>query len=668
MKALSSLPAWFEPNAGQFSPDVKFFSRGGAATLFVGQDRATLRAGESALGVVLRGSQRSVAVAGVEPAPARSAYMIGNERRNWKHDIPHYSRVKARGVYPGIDVVYYLAGRQLEFDLEIAPGADPRAIRLAFEGAGKPQLDANGDLVFGNGTRQKRPVAYQSTASGRAAINAQYQIAENGEVSLKLARYDSSRPLVIDPVIQSAYLGGDRQERARAIAIDREGNVWITGSSASVVSVAGQTDPIQDTVRGGRDVFLAKLTRDSSGNLTLAYWTQLGGSSDEEATAIVADSSGFIFLAGFTSSTDFPQAAAPLQDTFGGGVDAFVAMIRPADSGQAALWFSQYYGGAGTEVANALAVESSNVIYIAGYSTSDTIPGASEATLQCCRRGGYEGFLIRIEPFAAPSRAYATFFGGNSTDVIKALAPDGQGGVYLAGYTLSPDFPVTFDAFQTDLRPAFFARIDTRRPALDALLYATYIGGSSFDSAEAMAVDRDGSIWLAGYTFSNDFPVTSNAYRRENAGSSDLFLLRFDYSKRTTPDAITYSTYLGGRDGDMINGISLAPGGGVALAGYTYSDDFPQSDVPAPGQANIPGGFVALINPARSGGDALTYSQVIGGALIDTATGVAADASGNLLVCGYTYSLDFPVTDESTKQTPGGMPQSFVIRAAPGRR
>ena len=667
MKAFSALPVWFEPNAGQFASSVKFFSRGGSGTLLVGQDQVTLLSGKSRLGVAFRGARRAT-LEGLEAKTSRSSYMIGNDRQNWKHDIQHFTRVRGRQLYPGIDVVYYLADRELEFDLEVAPGADPEAIRLAFEGAGKPRLDSNGDLIFGSQMRQRRPVAYQMTSAGRTTVDASYRIAKNGEVTLALSRYDKSKPLVIDPVLQAAYLGGDRQERAQDIVLDQQGNVWITGSSASVVSIPGQIEPIQDSIRGGRDIFLAKMTRDASGRLSLAYWTQLGGSSDDEATAIAADNGGFLYLTGTTSSSDFPQAGAALQDAFGGEVDAFVAVIHPSDSGQAALWYSQYYGGPGTDVSNAIAVESTSVLYIGGYTTSDKLPGVGDGQLQCCRRGGYEAFLVRVEPYSSAPRGYATFFGGGSTDVIKALAADGQGGVYLAGYTLSPEFPVTFDAYQTDFHTAFLGRIDTRRPGLDALTYATYIGGSSFESAEAIVVDREGSIWLSGYTFSFDFPTTGNAYRTTSAGLADLFLVRFDYSKRTTSEAIAYSTYLGGRDGEMVYGMSLVPGGGVALTGYTYSDDFPMSDVPQPVRSNSPGAFIAVLNPSRSGGEALSYSQVIGGSFIDAATGVAADSAGNLLVCGFTYSFDFPVTDDSTKRTPGGMTQSFVLTAAPGRR
>jgi hypothetical protein len=339
-----------------------------------------------------------------------------------------------------------------------------------------------------------------------------------------------------------------------------------------------------------------------------------------------------------------------------------------ASGGLGALWFSQYYGGPGTEIANAVGIDSTGSIFFAGSSTSDRLPGVSEQTLQCCNRGGLEGFVAKANE--GSGLVYATFIGGGNTDVVTSLAVDNAGDVYLSGFTISDDFPYTFDAHRTDRDSIFLAKLDVRRPALDALLYGTFIGGgSNLDMPKAMALARDGAIWIAGHTFSNDFHVTPNAYSTANSGGPDLFALRFDYSRRTTPDAVTYSTYFGGNDGDILYGMTLTPTGGIALAGYTYSSDFPQVDTGAPGpRGAAPGAFIALLDPSRTGSEAARYSTVLGGAYIDAATAVAADAAGNLIVSGFTYSFDFPVTNESQKLSQGGQSQSFVVTASPGIR
>jgi hypothetical protein len=666
---LTALPAWFEPNLGRFAPDVKFFSRGAGGALLVRSDGAMLRAVTGQLHIGFRGGNARALIEGTAPLGSRSSYLTGNDPRRWKHGVPHFGRVLARQVYPGIDVVYYLTGSTLEFDFVVAPGSDPGRIRLAFSGAGKPRLDSSGDLVFTNGLRQKRPVAYQESEAGRDSVSAAYRLDRKGEVEVLLGDYDRARPLVIDPILQAGYLGGDHQDRATAITVDRSGNVWITGASASLISAPGQGEPIQDAAKGVSDAFVAKLTRDVSGKLNLAYWTLLGGEAADEATAITTDELGFVYIAGRTESIDFPRAGTAFQENLAGGVDAFVTKLNPAEPGGGAVWYSQFYGGNRVDVANAIAVDSLGAIYVAGYSTSDSLPGAGDQYLQCCNRGGYEGFLFKVNPDSGSPLAYSTFFGGGRTDEVRAIAVDRNGDVFLTGYTQSVDFPITVDASRTEPDSIFLAKLDIRQPGLNALQYATYIGGGALDMPQSIALDAQGGIWIAGYTLSSDFPVTGGAYRSSNAGLSDLFVLRFDYANRTGPNAIGYSTYLGGSDADVLYSMSMTPQGTLALAGYTYSPDFLQIEPSPPaGLRSAPGAFVALFDPARQGSEALVYSAILSGTLTDAATAVVADPAGRLLVVGFTYSADFPVTDESSKLSPGGLSQGFILVADPAVR
>lgn len=666
--ALASVPAWFEPNTGQLGADVKYFSRHGSGTLLVGQTGAIFHNGQERLAIEFAGAGPLSRVVGIEPTGSRGSYLIGNDSRQWKRDVPHFSKVRARGIYPGIDVIYYQTGGQLEFDLLVSPGADPGRIRLSFTGAGKAMLDAGGNLVFANGLRQERPVAYQETPSGRAAVDARYVIAGNGDVKLKVARFDSALPLVIDPVLHAGYLGGNGGEQANAIAVDQQGNVWVAGSSASTLNLpSDQNAPIQDKPKGKKDVFLARLRPDALGRLSLAYWTQLGGADNDEAEAIALDNAGLVYLAGSTSSTDFPRRGTPLQADFGGKQDAFVAMIRPADSGADALWYSQVYGGNDVDAAYAVAVDAAGAVYLAGYTVSPNLPMASAAPTQAGGQGGYEGFMVKVVPAASSPLAFATYLGGSSTDVITAIAVAAPGDVYLAGYTASGNFPVTGDGLQTQIASsadAFLVRLDLNRTGLDTLRYGTYLGGNGLDAVQAMRLDAAGGLWLAGYTFSQDFPLSPNAYSSVNAGSADLFLTRFDLGKLSSPDAISYSTYVGGAGDDVLHGIALAPGGRVALTGYTVSSDFPQIGGPAPAGLG-PKAFLTVLDPAKSGPAALAYSSLFGGTLIDAATGVAADSAGRLIVSGFTTSFDFPVTDGSQKLGSGGSMQSFIVSVAP---
>lgn len=658
-RVLAAIQPWFEPAADGF------VTRGANGSAIIRPGGLFLYSGRDSLAIGFSGS-RPVLPQAEAPLPSQSAYWVGNDRTNWRSGVPHFATLRARLIYPGIDIVYYFSGRQLEFDFVVSPGADPSRIRLRFEGSPRPRLDAKGNLVFSNGIRQDKPVAYQETAGGRKPIQARYKITRQGEVQLALGPWDSSLPLVIDPILHAGYLGGDRNEAAMAVTIDNLGNVWLAGSSASQEGFPLPAPALQEKATGGRDIFLAKMVPDASGNLNLAYWTQLGGSGDEEATAIAADNQGFVYLAGWTASADLPRAGVPVQAAFGGERDAFVAKIRP-DFGPEGLFYSQWFGGNKTDAATSLALDATGAIHVAGNTNSDSLPGAEASGLQCCNRGGLESFYAKIQPDTAAPLAFSTFLGGSRTDFIQALAVDAAGDVYLAGYTASDDFPVTVDALQSvqagfDL---FLAKLNLRQSGLNVLEYATYLGGSSLDAARAMLLDRDGQLWIAGYTLSEDFPITENAYQTKLAGNADGFLLRFDPARRSSPSAITYGTFLGGRDTDVIYSLAFGPGGTLALAGYTFSTDYPLvGSSPARSVSTGADAFVSLIDPARSGAQALLYSDVVIGSLADIATGVAVDRAGNLYLSGYTHSFDLAVTDSSRKQSPGGAAQSFVVKAS----
>jgi len=668
-RSLSSLPAWFEPNLGQDQPEVRFLSRGGSGSLQIRNGSVRFLAGGKSVALRMLGSNRGARLEGRQPRLARSTYMVG-DRRRWIHDLPQYGRVRARQVYPGIDVDYYLSGSEVEYDFLVAPHADPSRIRLSFSEAGAARIEPGGDLAFANGLRQKKPVAYQEIAGRRAPVEVSYWIDRPGEVRFRLGAYDRSKPLVIDPVLHAGYFGADRTERATAAAVDSQGNLWVAGSSAARkdgnLPEANQPFPISG---GGRDIFLAQFGADPAGRLVLVYWTQLGGSQDDEALAMTTDSLGFVYLAGSTASTDFLRAGSPIADAHGGGVDAFVLKVRPSD-GPAALWYSQWFGGAGTDVAYGVAVDGNSSIYIAGSSNSDKLPGI-DGNLQASNRGGTEGFVVKINPDAASPRAYASFLGGTSTDVITALAVDGSGNLFLTGYTSSDDFPVTGDASQGALRSnldSFLVQMDVRRSGLDALLYGTFLGGDGLDQARAIFLEENGGIWIGGYTDSTSFLATPNAYRTVRAGAVDLFALRFDFNRRSSPDAVTYATYVGGNLDDVMYGMAVLPDGRVALTGYTLSDDFPRVNEVGPAQPSKgPDACIAVVDPAVAGQAGLTYATVLSGDLGDVGMSVAADRLGRLFIAGHTLSVDLPVTDGSRKLAPGGATQSFVWSVSPPR-
>jgi hypothetical protein len=672
-RALDRVPAWFEPNGGLFAPEVKYYSRGAGYMLALGDRGAAISVpgSRTPIRVSLVGGNSRPALEPLQPLPSRSDYVLGNDPARWKRNVPHFGAVGYREAYPGIDLVYRAAGKLLEYDFVVSPGADPRRIRLRFPGAQRIRLDADGALVLHAGNaelRQPLPVVYQDIEGRRSPVAGRYHLARNGEVRFALGKYDRDLPLVIDPVLVfSGYLGGDTLDAARAVAADQDGNIWIAGASSSLMSHPPQNEPFQFDPKGVQDVFVAKMSAQG----TLLYWTHIGGEENDAANDIALDTQGNVHVIGVTLSDDFPMAGFAHQPTFGGDQDGFVLRLNPAESGAASLTYSSYIGGAGRDVGTGIAVNREGGVYVAGYTSSTDILGIGSGSVQAFNRGGWDAFVGWLTPDAPEGQilGHLTFLGGTSTDIAADVTLDSAGRLWLAGYTMSDDFPVAGAAYQFTPRSRgdlFLAQFDFARPGLEGLVYATYLGGSALDVAEVMVPDPEGGLWLAGHTLSEDFPVTPGAYRDRNAGNADCFVLRFDPA-RPPEQAIAYSTYLGGSSGDVCYALTLAGPGRVALAGYTVSDDFPVRDAPEDNRAlrDSADAFLSVLDPTRAGAEGLVFSLYFGAAGMDVATGLAADQAGGLYMVGWSGSQGLKVTDGSSKNTPGGSVSGFVVKVDP---
>ena len=682
-RALASLPPRFEVNRGQFDAAVKFAARASDSALAVYGDGARLGLAGGWLRMTLAGGNPAAATEGLDPLSSRSNYILGNRRSEWKFGIPHYARVRARGVYPGVDMVYYFTGQRVEYDVVIAPGADPSAVRLRFSGALSTRLSPDGSLLFDLGGRQVRqlaPAAYQQDGASRRPVPVSYRLAPNGEVAFSLGDYDRRKTLVVDPVIDSSilfagYLQGNGYDVVKAATLDQNGNLWLTGWSSGAVSQLppAQNTPYQFKAGGLKDVFIAEIGFDATtGQGTLIYWTYIGElSGNEEGNAIVVGPDGKVYITGYTTSGAYPTAGTVLQTGLTGLQDAIISVIDPSLSDVNSLVYSSYYGGDVDDTGTALALAPDGTVYIAGYTSSATIPGTDQNVVLPFNRGGWDVFLAHIDPHvdATVPLLYGTFFGGGSTDVATNIALDPAGNIWLAGYSMSTDFPVTGDAYQNYLRSMgdlFLAKFDLTRGGLDGLRYCTFIGGDNLDIPHGMALDANGVIWMSGYTLSSDFPTTSNAYQSSAPGGVSGFLLGFD-TTQTSGQPLVYSTYAGWGRVDIPNAMALMPSGRVALAGYTMSPGFPLvgSTWNVTPKIRMSDAFVAVFDPSKAGTDALAYSALYGSALNDTATALAAGPDNMLYVGGTTISSDLPVTDGSSKLSVFGLTTSFVLKVKP---
>ena len=513
----------------------------------------------------------------------------------------------------------------------------------------------------------------QSSVGNRQFLAGRYVLLADNCIGFEIPAYDSSKPLVIDPVLSySTYLGGRGNDEAFGIAVDVNGNAYVTGmttladfptSSGAFDKSCGSDDACNVDSIGNvfPDAFVTKLDRSGS---AVIYSTYLGGTGDDRGYAIALDSSGNAYVAGLTSSNDFPTTLGALDAICGNAGncgsqpqnynDAFVTKLNRSGS---TLVYSTYLGGSSYDFAYGIAVDASGNAYVTGATYSTDFPTANP--FQATPGGGsYDAFVSKLNA-AGTALVYSTYFGGSAGESGSAISVDRSGRAYVTGTTYSTDFP-TKNAFQATRSgsgysaDAFVAKFQASG---SALVYSTYLGGSENEFGLGVASDTSGDAYVTGWTWSTDFP-TANAFQAAISGTTcsqfgnsapcpDAFVAKLN----AAGSALVYSTYLGGSNYEYARAIAVDSAGNAYVAGMTWSTDFPtmspfQAVKGGPACASSPDlscrdAFVAKLNPA---GDDLVYSTFFGGAGGEEADGIAVDASGNAYVTGLTTSSDFPKT------------------------
>jgi len=627
------LPLVFEPNEGQADPEIKFLARGRGSTLFLTKREAVL--GQVRMRLVGASKQ---AIQALDPTGGISNYFIGNDRTKWRTHIPHYRRVAYKGVYPGVDLVYYGNPQNLEYDFVVAPGADAAAIQVEYAGADSLRVDGDGDLVLKTATgelRQKRPRAYQETARGRVAVDVSYRL-KGRRVAFELARYDARRRLVIDPILlYSTYLGNSAGDRANSVAIDGAGNAYVTGLTPSMNFPT--VNALQGANAGGNDMFVTKINAAGSARV---YSTYLGGTGQDVGNGIAVDSVGNAYVSGSTSSFNFPTMN-PLQAANGGGnLDAAIVKLNANGS---ALIYATYLGGNAEDFGTSIAVDVGGNAYVAGETTSPNFP-TTNPLQPAFGGGGSDAFVAKITANGS-SRVYSTYLGGSTANVLGTrdeiaygIAVDSAGAVYLTGSTSSTNFP-TMNALQPTHggggNDVFVTKINT---AGSALVYSTFLGGSGSEEGSAIALDASGASYVTGYTLSTNFPTTNPLQPTNLGGNGDTFLTKIN----PAGSARVYSTYLGGTGEDRSFAVAVDAGGNAYVSGYTVSTDFPSANPLQVANAGSSDVFVAKINANCTAINYSTYFGDVGG---EGGAGIAVDAGGGVLVTGSTTSASFPTAN-----------------------
>ena len=718
LSAYSRLPMIFEPNQGQSDPEVKFLARGSGYGLFLTANKAVLSLRHAAAGtrqlaqssvvsMVLEGASGKAAVSGVDELPGKSNYFIGNDPAKWHADVPQFARVRYGQVYPGIDVVYYGKQGQLEYDIEAAPGSDPRRVTLGFEGVKNLAIDSAGNLVLTTGAGQvslKAPRIYQRFGEEERRVDGGFELRGKDRVGFVLGAYDQRRTLIVDPLLTySTYLGGSSDEACTvilgvatgvagcpAVAVDPSLNSYIAGSTMSADFPKGGS-PFQPGLQGTANVFIAKFN--STAN-TLLFSTYLGGDTVDTTAGVKVDSGSNVIVAGNTTSSNFPTngtIAAFQTHALNANNHVFVSKL---DSLGHALIYSTYLSGTGVDTATGVALDPAGNAYVSGRTTSTEARTGFPSTLgsfQPTSRAANQFFLTKVNPsLAGPdSVPYSTYFGGstpsNGETVGGGVAVDANSNVYITGGTNFTDMPV-LNAFQGALKgldDVFVAEINPAAVTGTQLLYSTYLGGTGNDIGYGVAVDAGLSAYVTGSTTSTDFPPAgTGVFQPGPGGGIDAFLAKLGpvpTSGSTTGTVpLNYFTYLGGSGDDVGLGIVVDNSGqvvgssqGARIAGWTASADFPIINNPV--QTTFGGGhdgFVARIDTTATTSTASGhYATFLGGNGDDYGTGIAVDAQGASYVAGETRSANFltqaPPLSASFQPTLNGGSDAFLSKLGP---
>ncbi|MBC7798216.1 MAG: SBBP repeat-containing protein, partial [Pyrinomonadaceae bacterium] len=486
--------------------------------------------------------------------------------------------------------------------------------------------------------RQRKPVTYQNHNGLRQLISSGFELRGENKVGFNVGDYDANAVLTIDPSLNySTYLGGSGFDDSRLIVMDAGGNAYVAGHTFNAASQFPTTSGVFSTANNDNDVFITKLNSsgtaliystflggtgddfglglavDARGNAfvsgtsfeqsgvafpttngayqrlsngasdgfvtklnatgsSLIYSTMLGTTTNEYGYGVAIDSAGAAYFVGSTESSAFPTTLGAVQFTSGGSGDVFITKFSADGAG---LTYSTYLGGTSSDEAFAVALDSSNAVYVTGQTFSSNFPVSLLAFDRTYNANSFhDAFVTKINPTGAVM-LYSTFLGGANTDEARGIAVDSANNAYVVGRTLSNDFPATTGAFDASFNgnfDGFITKLDSNGMNL---LYSTFIGGNGSDFAEGIALDSSNNAFVTGSTFLSNtvnFPVTTGSYDVSHNGSNDVFALKMN----PTGTNLIYSTFLGGSGSDNGYGIATSTNGMVfAITGTTTSENFP---------------------------------------------------------------------------------------------
>lgn len=653
----ASIPVRFEPNRGQAPKSVRYVGRGAGYRVALEAKQVTIsvspsipktvgRPADTAVTMALVGANDNASISASGELPGKSSYFLQSDPRTWLTNLPTYSSVLSRNVYPRTDLVFRGDGSRLEYDFRIGAGGDPARIAWRLDAKTEVSVD-DGDLLVRRGDAQLRflkPVSYQEKNGRRETVASAYRVrhdAQGSTVEFEIGAYDRSRALIIDPVVlPGAVLAYSTQVGALseigAMTVDGAGDVYLASGES-----------------GGIDI--VKLAPDGR---TLLYDATIG-SVYSSATGIAVDGQGQIYLTGYTYP-GYVTTAGAYQPVAGSGQHAFLTVVNASGTG---LIYSTYLEGSSTDYGDSVTIDPSGYVLVAGYTYSPDFPNTTSAQLS----GAYAAFVTKFDigQSGAASLLWSTLLSTTNYYYSQAVSvkTDSAGNVYLAvdaDHLATSAGAYRYNAIDSSSSGVYVVELNSS----GAQQFVSYLGhGTAFD----MAVDGAGNAYVVGTVSSGDYPATTGAYQ---TSYPNAFVTKLNAGG----GSLAYSTYLGGPSGQITPTSVTLPAGCTTnctplVGGFVYGSDMPV--VQAVQQALW--GGTSYYNPdvfltyLSADGSGAMFSTYFGGSNDDAyfrsnnyrIPQVGLDTAGNMYVAGYTYSSDFPFT------TVFGSARSFVAKISP---
>lgn len=640
----------FVENRGQIDESVAYYAKTLSGTVFVTRSGEIVYAlpskeEDSPKTQVLteRLMSGKTVLAPVDTATTKVSHFVGNDKSKWQSNLTTHGAVSLGEAWKGIEVELRAHGKNVEKFFTVKPGAKAETIQMQLEGAKALRVATTGELEMAtdSGTlRFSPPVAWQEENGQKHPVEVTY-VPQGNQYSFKLGQYDNTKPVIIDPLLQSTYLGGSGNDGALSMSIHPvNGDIYLFGSTDSI-DFPGVSGGVQEGFAGNQgDIFVARLDK----SLTfLSQATYLGGSgidSGADAGTYIAThpQTGDVYVLGHTNSPQFPGTSGGAQASRRGAYDLVIAKLNDSLT---TLIQSTYLGGSGVDYAGAIAIHPQTFdVYVASYTYSTNFPRASGGA-QSTLGGGQDMVVARLDS-SLKTLFQSTYLGGAAYDWPYSLVigPD-TGEVYVAGYTDSSNFPGTIGGAQVALGGNTDIVIARLNKELTSLLQSTYLGGASWDYAQSILVHpQTGELYVAGLTYSSDFPGTAGG-AQPSIGSAPYQVVIAQLAPSL--NNLIQATYLGGNIyGSHAEAIFTHPQTGeIYICGYTNTSDFPGTFGGA--QATL-GGYVDIsISRLDSALKTLNQSTYLGGLDADYGSTCALHPqTGEVFVAGYTYSTNFP--------------------------